>query len=192
MHFSRILAVVAVLVAHGALAATIDVGGLKIEDSIAIYNNTLVLNGAGAVVNGKNQMFVAKIYAKQKFSTVAQLFSTPGPKRLVITATKEIDTAPIMKQFNRNVETMSDKNDMAKLVPGLMALGKIFGTYKTIKPGESLIFDWAPYAGLVMYMDGKLLGEPFKDAEFFRAAMAIWMGEPPVDAKLRDALLGKG
>jgi Chalcone isomerase-like len=194
MHFLSVfgLAVVAALVGLGASAATIEVAGVKMEDSLTIYNNTLVLNGAGVVSNGKTQLYVVKIYAKKKFSSVEQLFQVPGPKRLVITAmTKEFDTAPIMKLFNRNVESQSNKSDMAKLVPGLMSLGKIFGTYKVIKPGASLILDWAPYAGLVMYMDGKLLGEPLKETEFFRAAMSIWMGESPMDPKLREMLLGK-
>ena len=194
MQFLRVfgLAAIAALLGLGATAGTIDVAGVKMEDSLAIYNNTLVLNGAGVVSTGKTQLYVVKIYAKKKFTSVDQLFSVPGPKRLVITAmAKEFDTAPIMKLFNRNVESQADKTDMAKLVPGLMSLGKIFGTYKAIKPGESLIFDWAPYAGLVMYMDGKLLGEPLKEPEFFRAAMSIWMGDSPLEPKLREVLLGK-
>ena len=193
MHFSKVWAsaTVATLLCLHAGAATIEVGGIKVEDSIAIYNNTLLLNGAGAVSNGKTPLYSARIYAKQKFTSVDQLFTTPGPKRLVITAMREIDTGPIVKQLNRNVEAVADKNDMARLVPGLMALGKIFGNYKTLKTGESLIFDWTPYSGLVLYLDSKLLGEPFKDPEFFRAAMSIWMGEPPADAALRNALLGK-
>lgn len=194
MHLLRVfgLAVIAALLGLSATAGTIDVAGVKMEDSLSIYNNTLLLNGAGVVAAGKTQLYVVKIYSKKKFASVDQLIQSPGPKRLVITAmAKELDTAPIMKLFNRNVESQADKNDMAKLVPGLMSLGKIFGTYKAIKPGESLIFDWAPYAGLVMYMDGKLLGEPFKEQEFFRAAMSIWMGESPIEPKLRDALLGK-
>ncbi len=192
MHFSRVIAIAALFVASHALASTIDVAGVKIEDSLTIYNNNLVLNGAGVAATGKTQLYNVRIYAKKRFASLDQLYLVPGPKRLVITAmAKELDTAPIMKQFNRNVESLSDKNDMAKLVPGLMALGKIFNTYKVIKPGESLIFDWAPYAGLVMYLDGKLLGEPFKDPEFFRAAMSIWMGEASLEPKLRDVLLGK-
>jgi hypothetical protein len=194
MHFLRVfgLALIAALLGLGASAATIDVAGVKMEDSLTIYNNTLVLNGAGVVSTGKIQLYVVKIYAKKKFTSVDQLFQVPGPKRLVITAiSKEFDTAPIMKLFNRNVESQADKNDMAKLVPGLMSLGKIFGTYKVIKSGGALIFDWAPHAGLVIYMDSKLLGEPLKEQEFFRAAMSIWMGESALEPKLRDVLLGK-
>ena len=38
-----------------ALAQAPDFGGVKIEDTITIYNNTLVLNGAGVAVVGKNK-----------------------------------------------------------------------------------------------------------------------------------------
>ena len=51
--------------------------------------------------------------------------------------------------------------------------------------------DWIPDKGLVIYLRGKEQGEPFKEPEFYRALMAIWLGPVPADWKLKDALLGK-
>ena len=54
-YFSKLLLVplATVLLASAGFAATLDVGGIKVEDSLTIYNNTLLLNGAGMVMNGK-------------------------------------------------------------------------------------------------------------------------------------------
>jgi hypothetical protein len=33
-------------------------------------------------------------------------------------------------------------------------------------------------------------GEPFKEPEFYKALMSIWLGGVPADFKLKDQLLG--
>jgi hypothetical protein len=173
------------------MAVTLDVGGVKVEDTLTIYNNTLVLNGAGILLNGKTPGYVAHIYAKQKFTTLDGLAATPGPKRLILTAIRDVDTGPIMKMFNRSVEITANKNDMAKLVPGLMSIGNVFKTNRILHPGEVMTLDWVPISGLIIYVGGKLQGEPYRQPELFRAAMGVWMGDAPADAKLKEALLGR-
>lgn len=185
-----LLATTTLLLGTPALSATLDVGGVKVDETLTIYNNTLLLNGAGLVSNGKAPSYVVQIYAKQKFNTVDQLIAVPGPKRLVLTAIKEVDTGPIVKMFNRSVDETAGKSDRAKLIPGLMSIGEIFKSNPVLKPGEIMTIDWVPVSGLVIYIGGKLQGQPYRDAELFKAAMWVWMGKFPADAKVKDALLG--
>ncbi len=186
-----LLATLTAMLLHGpAMSATLDVGGVKVEDTLSIYNNTLLLNGAGLVSNGKAPSYVVQIYAKQKFKTLEELFAVPGPKRLVLTAIKEVDTGPIVKMFNRSVDETAGKSDRAKLIPGLMSIGEIFKTNRVLKPGDVMTLDWVPISGLVIYLGGKLQGQPYREAELFKAGMGVWMGEFPADAKVKDALLG--
>ena len=44
--------------------------------------------------------------------------------------------------------------------------------------------------GSVITVKGVVQGEPFKEPEFFRALMMIWLGPVPADNLLKDALLG--
>ena len=185
-----LLAITSLLLGLPALSATLDVGGVKVDETLTIYNNTLLLNGAGLVSNGKAPSYVVQIYAKQKFKTVDQLIATPGPKRLVLSAIKEVDTGPIVKMFNRSVDETAGKNDRAKLIPGLMGIGETFKSNPLLKPGEIMTLDWVPVSGLVIYVDGKLQGRPYRDAELFRAAMLVWLGDFPADPKVKNALLG--
>lgn len=186
-----LVATTATMWTASAHAATLDIGGVKVEDSLAIYNNTLLLNGTGLVSNGRAPLYVAQIYAKQKFKTLDELFAVPGPKRLVLTVIKETDTGPIVKMFNRSVDEIAGKNDRAKLIPSLMSIGEIFMTNRVLKPGALMTLDWVPITGLVIYLDGKLQGQPYRDAELFKAAMRVWMGDFPADAKVKEALLGR-
>lgn len=186
-----LLATIALSLGSPAVAATLDVGGVKVEESLSIYNNTLLLNGAGLILNGKTPMYVVQIYAKQKFKTLDELVAIPGPKRLVLTAIKEVDTAPIVKMFNRSVDDVAGKSDRAKLIPGLMSIGELFKANRALKPGEVMTMDWVPISGLVIYLGGKLQGQPYREAELFKAAAGVWMGEFPADAKVKDSLLGR-
>lgn len=179
------------LISGTAASATLDVGGVKIEDTLTIYNNTLLLNGAGIMPGGKTALYVVHIYAKQKFTTLDALVASPGPKRLILTAVKEVDTGPIVKMFNRSVEATAARSDMAKLIPGLVNIGNIFKTHRVLKPGDVMTLDWIPITGLVIYVGGKMQGDPMRQPEFFRAAMGVWLGDTPADAKLKDALLGQ-
>jgi len=193
MSFIRTLSLAAGLTvfACGAMAATLEVAGVKFDDSIAIYNNTLLLNGAGMVGGAKTPQYVVNVYARGPFATLDELFKIPGPKRLTVTALRDMETDPIVRVFTRGVNDSATKGDIAKLVPGLGNLDNIFRANKTLHKGEVMMLDWVPITGLVIYIGGKVQGVPFKEPEFFRGAMSIWMGDAPMDAPLRDALLGR-
>lgn len=197
MHFpstlalkSLLLATFTVLASASVQSAPLDLGGVKVDDTMTIYNNTLVLNGAGIVANGKAPLYVAQIHCKAKFSSLGELFAIPGPKRLTLTALREVDTGPIVKLFNRSLEVTASKSDMAKLIPGLVNIGNIFKANPVLRPGQVMTIDWVPITGLVIYIGGKLQGDPAREPELFRAAMGIWMGDAPADAKVKSALLG--
>ncbi len=174
-----------------ALAQAPDFGGVKIEDTITIYNNTLILNGAGVSVLGKNKMYVVQAYAKQKFKTLDELMAAPGPKRLIVTALREVDTGPIVKNFNRNLED-GNRADMAKLVPGMVGIGNLFKNKRSLAPGEVMALDWIPIYGFTVYIGGRLQGEAYRQPELFKAAAGVFMGESNIDPKVKEALLGHG
>ena len=61
---------------------------------------------------------------------------------------------------------------------------------KVIKKGSVVNIDYVPDVGTRISIDGQqklvLVGE-----EFFRALLHIWIGNKPVDGRLRDAMLGR-
>jgi hypothetical protein len=183
--------VVPALMPGSAHAQAPEFGGVKIEDSITIYNNALLLNGAGVSTVGKNKMYVVQIYAKQRFATLDDMMAAPGPKRLMLTALRELDTAPIVKSFNRNLED-GNRANMASLVPGMVGIGDLFKTKRTLAPGEVMTLDWIPIYGFTIYIGGKLQGAAYRQPELYKAAVSVWMGESSLDSKVKDALLGKG
>lgn len=182
---------VGLLLAWGAVAATVDVGGVKMETAMDIRGAKLVLNGAGVRYKAVFKVYAAGLYLGRKAATPEEVLATPGAKRLHITMLREIDSNELGKLFTRGVQDNAPKAQMSKLIPGLIRMGQIFSDQKRLATGDVFTIDWVPGAGTVISVKGVVQGEPFKEPEFFDALMRIWLGENPADWKLKDALLGK-
>lgn len=175
----------------GAAAATIDVGGAKIEDSVDLQGSKLQLNGAGVRYRAVFKVYAAGLYIGKKAGTPEEVFAAPGPKRMSITLLRDIDSNELGKAFTKGFEENSPKGEMSKLIPGLIKMGQIFSDQKKMVAGENFTIDWIPGTGTLITVKGKQQGEPFKEPEFYAALMRIWLGPSPADFKLKDALLGK-
>lgn len=188
--FARVLVVCAGLMGAAQAFAAVEIAGVKIEDTATVGGAKLQLNGAGIRYKGPFKVYVGDLYTTKKVHSLDELIAAPGPKRLTMTFLREIEAGPFGKLLTRGVEDNVSKNEMSKLVPGLIRMGDIFTVNKVINPGDVITLDWIPGTGLVITAKGKVQGEPFKEPEFFKAIMSIWFGQSPADWKLKDAMLG--
>jgi len=179
------------LLAFSATAATVEVGGVKLEDQIDMRGSKLVLNGAGVRYKAVFKVYTAGLYLGKKAGTPEEVLAVTGPKRLQITMLREIDSNELGKLFTRGVQDNAPKTEMSKLIPGLIKMGQIFSDQKKLVAGDVFMIEWVPGTGTVITVKGVPQGEPFKEPEFFNALMRIWLGPVPADWKLKDALLGK-
>ena len=180
----------AVCLGSAALAATTEIAGVKVEDIATVGGAKLPLNGAGIRYKGPFKVYVADLYVGKKVSSLDELVAAPGPKRLTMTMLREVEAGPFGKLLTRGMEDNNPKSELSRLVPGLIRMGDIFAANKVLVPGDTILLDWIPGTGLVVTAKGKSQGEPFKEPEFFKALMSIWLGPVPADFKLKDALLG--
>lgn len=174
-----------------AMAATVDVGGVKMEGTTDVKGSPLVLNGAGVRYKAVFKVYAAGLYLGKKSTNPDEVLTAPGAKRMHITMLREIDSNELGKLFTRGVQDNAPKTEMSKLVPGLIKMGQVFSDQKKLQAGDVFTIDWIPGTGTVITVKGVPQGEPFKEPEFFNALMRIWLGPSPADWKLKDALLGR-
>lgn len=186
----RTIVLAAGLCAATASWAATELAGVRIEDTATVAGTKLQLNGAGIRYKGPFKVYVGDLYTTQKVKSLDELVAAPGPKRLTMTFLREIEAASFGKLLTRGVEDNISKNEMSKLVPGMIRMGDIFTINKVLVPGDVITLDWIPGTGMVVTAKGKVQGEPFKEPEFYRAIMSIWFGPVPADWKLKDAMLG--
>ncbi len=189
--FKSILFCAAVIAGAGAaVAATVEINNVKLEDSVDVKGSKLQLNGAGTRYKGPFKVYVAGLYLGKKAATLDEVVSQPGPKRLSVTMVRDIDAGELGKLLTRGVEDNTSKSEMSKLIPGLIRMGQMFSDHKKLAVGDNFTVDWTPGTGTIVTVKGKVEPDPFKEPEFFKALMSIWMGPVPADWKLKDALLG--
>lgn len=185
-----VLALGAALFAFSALAAPVEIHGVKLEDTAQVHGAQLQLNGAGTRYKFVVKVYVAGLYLAKKASTPDEVINQPGPKRLIVTMLRTIDSRELGKLLTRGVEDNMGKASMSKLIPGLIRMGEIFAAQKNLVAGDQFMIDWVPGTGTVITVKDVVQGEPFQEPEFFKALMMIWLGSSPADYKLKDALLG--
>ena len=192
MHLTKhLLASLAALsLSVAALAAPLEINGVKIEDSATVGGVKLQLNGAGTRYKGPFKVYVAELYTSKKIASLEELVAAPGPKRMTLVMTRDIEAGPFGKLLTRGMEDNNPRAEMSKLVPGLMKMSELFTVHKNFVPGDVIVMDWLPGTGLVVTVKGKVQPEIFKEPEFFKALMGIWLGPSPAYWKLKDNLLG--
>ena len=173
-----------------ALATTQDINGVKVDDTADVRGTKLALNGAGTRFRLIAKVYVAALYTGKKTASLDELVGQPGPKRLTITMLRDIDSNEFGKLLTRGMEDNNPKAEMSKLIPGLIKMSQFFSDYKKLSTGDSFTVDWVPGSGTVITIKGKPQDVQFKEPEFYKALMAIWLGPVPADFKLKDALMG--
>ncbi len=189
LHTFTLLGALAFGFGTASLAATVELNGIKLEDTAEVRGSKLQLNGAGTRYKGPFKVYVAGLYVGKKASSLDEIVAQPGPKRVSITMVREIDAGELGKLLTRGIEDNTPKSEFSKLVPGLIKMGQVFSDNKKLVPGDNFTIDWVPGVGTVLTVKGKPTDEPFKEPEFFKAILSLWLGPVPADWKLKDALL---
>lgn len=190
-HLSHWLLAAALGLAAPHALAQVTVSGVKYDETTDLRGTKLQLNGAGIRYKAVFKVYTAGLYLPKKAGTPEDVLAMPGPKRLAITALRDVDSNELGKLFARGMEDNMDKAAFSKLIPGVLRMSDLFSKHKQLKAGESFMIDWVPGTGTVITVKGVPEGEPFKEPEFYNALLRIWLGPVPADFKLKDTLLGK-
>ena len=179
------------LLVHDASAATVDVAGVKLEETVNLRGSPVVLNGAGVRYKAVFQVYVAALYLEKKVNTPEEVGSLAGKKRVAVTMLRDIDANELGKLFIKGIADNAPKAEFSKLIPGLTRTGEIFAAIKKLNAGDEFTIDYVPGVGTSFWVKGVQLMTAVTEPEYFNAVIRIWLGPSPADWKLKDAMLGK-
>jgi hypothetical protein len=173
-------------------AQAIEVGGLKFDDTVKVAGKELKVNGAGVRVRIVVKVYSMVLYLPEKKDTTAGVLDTQGPRRFALGMLREVTGDELGQAFMAGITANTDKAERSKFVNQLAQFGEAFVNIPQGKKGDIITVDWIPDTGTVMALNGKPIGEPMKDINFYNALLKIWLGDKPVDSSLKPQLLGKG
>jgi hypothetical protein len=176
-------------VTHFAGAAEVE--GVKVPDRVTVGDTgpEVVLNGAGLRTRAFFRVYVGALYLQQKKTAADAVLADTGAKRIALHLLRDLTSEQLLSAFNDGLKSNHAPAELAKLDAQVKQLEGIFAAVKEAKSGEVILLDYVPGSGtrVVVNRDtkGTIPGEDFN-----RALLRIWLGERPVDAALKKAMLG--
>lgn len=172
-------------------AAAVELAGVKLDDSVRVANQDLRLNGAGIRSKLIFKVYVVGLYLPEKKTSTAEVLATAGARRVSIVMLREVASDEFAKAFSTGIEQNTDAAERATLAPSMAKFNAMFASVAQLKEGDALQVDWVPATGMTVQLNGKRILEPLADAPFYNAVLRIWLGNKPVDDKLKRQLLAE-
>ena len=185
---SRLAAALLLLALSGA-ACALEVAGVNLEDKAQLEGRELVLNGAGLRKKAFFQVYVVGLYLAERKSAAAEALAAPGAKRVLIVMLRNVDADDFSEALMDGLSANHTPAEMKALEPRLKQLQEIINGIKEAKKGMRVALDGTP-AGTQVLVDGKPAGA-IPGEDFHRALLKIWLGDKPVQADVKRALLGE-
>jgi hypothetical protein len=173
-----------VLIATSAFAA--DVAGVKIPDE----DQKLILNGAGLRKRAFFDVYVIGLYLPERKAAAADAINVAGAKRVLIHMMRDVGADQFGAALTDGMKDNLSDAEMKAFEPRIRQLSSILSEMKEARKGMRITLDWTG-AGTAVTVDGKAAGQPIAGEDFYRALLKIWLGEKPVQADLKKALLGE-
>lgn len=164
--------------------------GQQFDDQIRLGDTTLVLNGLGLRGVMFIKGYVAGLYLPARFSSLQQISSAAGPKRLQLRMLRAAEPEDFVDALVGGIRKNSSAAELQSLGERIGLLTQAIQANGAARVGDLVNFDYLPGQGTTLSVNGKTLGAAITGADFYNAVLRIFMGDHPVDSKLKQGLLG--
>ncbi|MCK6555526.1 DUF2878 family protein [Candidatus Binatia bacterium] len=174
---------IAALVAPAGAATEIE--GVRFAPQVRAADVNMQLSCVGLLRYKRFiKAYVAALYVDER--TAPEEVLRDIPKRLELSYFWGIGAADFGKAGDQILAQNVDAETLAKLRP---RLDTINSWYRDVKPGDRYSLTYVPGVGTELALNGDPIGV-VEGADFAAAYFRIWLGDRPIDASLRDQLLG--
>lgn len=176
---------------HCGSAHAARLEGQSFDNATVLAGRTLRLNGLGLRGVAWIKAFVAGLYLPAPSKDGAQIISMPGPKRLRLKIMLEAPSKELSKALQSRAGREPEAVRVAlgdrvqKLASAIDGIGKV-------KPGDVLDLDYVPDQGVQLRYNDQAVGMPVPGEDLYRVVLKIFVGEKPVDKRMKEGLLRGG
>lgn len=179
------LALVVSLPAHA-----LEVAGVKLAESQRVGETTLQLNGAGVRSRFMFKLYVAALYLPMRHQQADAVLAAPPPRRIHLTMLRALSADTFIEALHKGLEANVADAQLNALAPRLAEFDAQLRSQGEAREGAVYTLDDTA-AGTQLAVNGKPIGKPIPGSDFYRALLSVWLGDQPVQADLKRALLGR-
>jgi hypothetical protein len=176
------------LVALPVQAAELD--GVRLDDQTIAGQQVLQLNGMALRTRFFFKVYVAGLYLPRKTRDGQVALRMPGPKRMALVMLRDVDADSFSKSLRAALRDSNSPDELERLQPQIDMLFGAIDRIGEAKKGAIILLDFVPASGTSLAVNGRLEMKPVGGDDFFVALLKVWMGEGPVAAQMKKALLG--
>jgi hypothetical protein len=162
----------------------------KFDDRIRLADTDLVLNGLGVRGVLIYKGYAAGLYLPAKVRSTAQVLAQPGAKRLQLRMLIDVPAKEFVKAIDVGMKRNHTETDHLALKERIARFGSAVQAVGTVKKGDVVDLDFVPASGLLFSINGASRSEPIPGADLYAGVLKIFIGDLPVDKKLKAGLLG--
>jgi len=174
--------------AQAALA--LELAGVKVDEQARLGGSELQLNGAGIRTRFFFKVYVGALYLSERESGASEVLAQGGPKRVSMTMLRSLSAGQLIDALELGIRNNHTEAELAGLQGRVDALAAVMREIGGAKENMIITLDFLPGTGTLVMLDGAPRGKPIPGEDFYRALLRIWLGEKPVDAGLKEAMLG--
>ena len=188
---SRILLGGALAAAVVASVAAADTERVPVPERISVTPEaSLVLNGSGIHTEASLDRYVVALYLSTRRSSLREILSDPGPKRIRLTFLRDMRTAALGETLLEAVAAHYTASEMESLKAPLDELLALLDRVGRSRKGSSISFDYLPGSGTSLLTEDGRRTKAIRGSDLYAALLRVWVGEDAVDRRLRRALVG--
>ena len=182
-------ALLMMLVARAGTAREVD--GVVFPDEVRLGQDVLLrLAGAGVFRFFFMRYYVCGMYLAEGISGADAALLNDLPRRVELVALRRIAAFEFLWGLDRGLADNSSEKELKALAGSLGALRDAIRSIGTLPAGARVSIDYLPGAGTRIVVDNQVRGGPFAGKSLNDALIKVWIGSRPLDASLKEVLLG--
>jgi hypothetical protein len=164
------------------------VNGVVLKDKIKVYNQELLLNGAGTRNKFFIDIYVGSLYVVAPTNDAASIINSNTIKSMHLNIVSGWINRKLLKSALRaELRSSSSEEEMDKLQGEIDVFLSTFD--EEIIVGDKFIFNIIPGVGVKVYKNNRLI-KSIQGNRFSERLIQLWIGNTPVDKKLKTEILG--
>ena len=167
------------------------IAGVRFDAQAQLAGQALQLNGTGLRAVAWLKGYAAGLYLGQLAASTEAVLAQAGAKRLQMRMLVEVPTAEFVKAFHKGVERNTPVAQQAGLAERMARFDALIQPLGKVRKGDLVNLDSVPGQGMQLSLNGKSLGAAIPGDDFYDALLRIFLGDKPVDDKLKAGLLGR-
>jgi hypothetical protein len=184
----RLLIMVLAALMTTSLAAAMEIGGVKLPDSMQVGEDKLLLNGAGLRKKFFVKVYAGGLYLKKKNQHPQKIIEADESMAVRMHFIYDgVSSKKLIDGWNEGFAKATGGN----ILPIKKEIDQ-FNSFFTEEVKKDDIYDiiYNPGQGVSVFFKGTLKGT-IKGLDFKKALFAIWLGKKPVDSGLKEGMLDK-